>query len=153
MRPRMSKRRAVSPVIATVILIAITLIAAVAIAGFVFGLFSGFTSTPQVTVVQAVLRAADFSSGRSLDATCATAPSGSYLLLRNSGTSNVSVIAVTLGGVTADADPATCTVPAGGQLYIQLSGSLNPPPTPGSQFSGIVSLSNGAQVPFSGTFR
>lgn len=130
MRPRMSKRRAVSPVIATVILIAITLIAAVAIAGFVFGLFSGFTSTPQVTVVQAELRATGFRPGQGpLTARCyPSRPDGSYLLLRNSGTSNVAAMAVTLGGVTADADPATCTVPAGGQLYIQLYGSLNPPP-------------------------
>ena len=38
------KRKAISPVLATVILIAITLIAAIAIAGFVFGLFGTFTN-------------------------------------------------------------------------------------------------------------
>jgi len=43
-----SKRKAISPVLATVILIAITLIAAIAIAGFVFGLFGTFTSTARV---------------------------------------------------------------------------------------------------------
>jgi len=42
------RRRAISPVLATVILIAITLIAAIAIAGFVFGLFGTFTSTARV---------------------------------------------------------------------------------------------------------
>src|SRR2546427_11477702 len=42
------KRKAISPVLATVILIAITLIAAIAIAGFVFGLFGSFTSSAQV---------------------------------------------------------------------------------------------------------
>jgi flagellin-like protein len=48
---RRQKRKAISPVLATVILIAITLIAAIAIAGFVFGLFGSFTSSPQLTAV------------------------------------------------------------------------------------------------------
>ncbi|MGD0396477.1 MAG: archaellin/type IV pilin N-terminal domain-containing protein [Nitrososphaerales archaeon] len=43
------KRKAISPVLATVILIAITLIAAIAVAGFVFGLFGSFTSSPNLT--------------------------------------------------------------------------------------------------------
>ena len=38
-------RKAVSPVLATVILIAVTLIAAIAVAGFVFGLFGTFTGS------------------------------------------------------------------------------------------------------------
>jgi len=42
------RRKAISPVLATVILIAITLIAAIAIAGFVFGLFGTFTSGPHL---------------------------------------------------------------------------------------------------------
>jgi flagellin-like protein len=46
---RRKNRKAISPVLATVILIAITLIAAIAIAGFVFGLFGSFTSSPQLT--------------------------------------------------------------------------------------------------------
>ena len=49
------KRKAISPVLATVILIAITLIAAIAVAGFVFGLFGSFTSSATVQVVQAAL--------------------------------------------------------------------------------------------------
>jgi archaeal type IV pilus assembly protein PilA len=47
---RKQKRKAISPVLATVILIAITLIAAVAIAGFVFGLFGSFTSSATLSV-------------------------------------------------------------------------------------------------------
>ena len=47
---KLSKKKAISPILATVILIAITLIAAVAIAGFVFGLFGSFTSTAQISV-------------------------------------------------------------------------------------------------------
>lgn len=41
-------RRGISPILATVILIAITLIAAVMIAAFVFGLFGTFTTNPGI---------------------------------------------------------------------------------------------------------
>ncbi|MGP8125026.1 MAG: archaellin/type IV pilin N-terminal domain-containing protein [Nitrososphaerales archaeon] len=44
-KKRFSKKKAISPILATVILIAITLVAAVAISGFVFGLFGTFTSS------------------------------------------------------------------------------------------------------------
>jgi len=43
------RRKAISPVLATVILIAITLIAAIAVAGFVFGLFGTFTKGANVS--------------------------------------------------------------------------------------------------------
>lgn len=46
-------RRAISPVLATVILIAITLIAAIAVAGFVFGLFESFTRSADIEIVSA----------------------------------------------------------------------------------------------------
>ena len=49
---RRKNRKAISPVLATVILIAITLIAAIAIAGFVFGLFGTFTSGANLQVTQ-----------------------------------------------------------------------------------------------------
>jgi flagellin-like protein len=45
------KRKAISPVLATVILIAITLIAAVAIATFVFGIFGTSASPATMTIV------------------------------------------------------------------------------------------------------
>src|SRR5208337_978130 len=45
-----NKRKAISPVLATVILIAITLIAAIAVAGFVFGLFGTFTSSATLSI-------------------------------------------------------------------------------------------------------
>src|ERR1700719_4065226 len=53
MQSRKNARKAISPILATVILIAITLIAAIAIAGFAFGLFGTFTSSanPEVSVV------------------------------------------------------------------------------------------------------
>ena len=46
---REQQKLGISPAIATVILIAITLVAGVAIGGFVFGLFGSQTTTAQVT--------------------------------------------------------------------------------------------------------
>ena len=45
---RFGRRKAISPVLATVVLIAMTLISAISVSGFVFGLFGNFTSSAQV---------------------------------------------------------------------------------------------------------
>ncbi|MDA4123923.1 MAG: type IV pilin [Thaumarchaeota archaeon] len=135
------QRKAISPVLATVILIAITLIAAIAIAGFVFGLFGSFTSSAQV-------------SAQVVGCT-AVANTVCTINLLNSGTSNANTVGSSIkyggvtytgnacGGVTATAGattPATCTMTAAVV------------PTHGSAFTGSISLSNGASVPFTGTF-
>jgi len=51
-----SKRKAISPVLATVILIAITLIAAVAIATFVFGIFGSSASPATYSIVTSSIK-------------------------------------------------------------------------------------------------
>ncbi|HXX72938.1 MAG TPA: archaellin/type IV pilin N-terminal domain-containing protein, partial [Candidatus Acidoferrales bacterium] len=86
-----TKRKAISPVLATVILIAITLIAAIAIAGFVFGLFGTFTSTAQV---QASVTSCVQNAGG--DELC-------NLVLTNSGNANTATTgscSLTFGGKT-----------------------------------------------------
>ena len=135
-------RKAISPVLATVILIAITLIAAIAIAGFVFGLFGSFTSSATVSVVQASLPHGVVSAAG--------------LTAQNTGTSNTIANSVTLtyGGVTC-APTATATTITAGQ------GAIAVPSTAlgtcaagnaGEAFTGNIALSNGGQVPFSGIF-
>jgi len=139
------RRKAISPVLATVILIAITLIAAIAIAGFVFGLFGSFTSTAQVTVSYSSLAGG-------------AVPAGTMLVL-NSGTSNTNANAVSLtyGGQTCSAaitgSPVTLTAgKAPGITLTVTAGSCTTVPAHGQAFTGSLSLSNGAQVPFSGVF-
>jgi len=142
-----NKRKAISPVLATVILIAITLIAAIAIAGFVFGLFGSFTSSAQISA-QVV------SCGKgATDLQC-------NLNFRNSGTSNAAITAVSvqIAGVPAG---TTCvgalpqTVPAGGALNglvcTTTIANANEPAV-GSMSIGSVTLSNGGSVPFSGVW-
>ncbi|MDG6903021.1 MAG: type IV pilin N-terminal domain-containing protein [Nitrososphaerota archaeon] len=102
------KRKAISPVLATVILIAITLIAAVAIAGFVFGLFGTFSSSANV---QAAVTSASH-----------TGATGVVLSLTNIGTSNTQISgagSITFGGANQalTCTPTATNIVAGGPLY------------------------------------
>jgi len=135
------RRKAISPVLATVILIAITLIAAIAIAGFVFGLFGSFTSSAQV-------------SGQVI--TCNRNATDNCLVnLRNTGTSNVAVtgcsIKVSGVSVTGALSPAAPAVTASSTRMVgcQAAGVAQ---TSGSQAVGSFAMSNGATVPFTGTW-
>ncbi|MEM3671163.1 MAG: type IV pilin N-terminal domain-containing protein [Thermoprotei archaeon] len=169
-RLKQSKRKAISPVIATVILIAITLIASIAIAGFVFGLFGSFTSTAQISVIATSIAAS--SNDISVISTTATPvdaaicygstsqPTGAYIELSNSGTASASVTAVsiTFGGQTysmssSTTTSTTCSVQPGKVLYVSLALQVYSLPGSGNQFVGSVTMSNGAQVPFSGAFQ
>jgi flagellin-like protein len=139
------KRKAISPVIATVILIAITLIAAIAIAGFVFGLFGSFTSTAQVLVSSASCTPASSPPG----ATCT-------LTLSNSGTANTAIVAstftLTYGGVKYGGSCATAVVITAGTAAAATCSVASGTAAAGEQFTGSLGLSNGGVVSFSGTF-
>jgi len=142
MTMRISKnRKAISPVLATVILIAITLIAAIAIAGFVFGLFGSFTSSAQVS-------AQVITCSRNATDNC-------LVTLRNTGTSNTAVtgcsVRVSGASVIGTLSPLAPTVTASNTRNVgcQAAGAAQ---TSGSQAVGSFSLSNGASVPFTGVW-
>jgi len=143
------RRRAISPVLATVILIAITLIAAIAIAGFVFGLFGSFTSTARVSVISTALvhnAATPFMTGS--------------INVQNIGTSNTNAnsMTVTYGGVTCApqinaGNPQLVTAGvASVTVSLTAVGSCTVATVAGEAFTGSLALSNGGQVPFSGVF-
>lgn len=160
------KRRAISPVIATVILIAITLIAAIAIAGFVFGLFPGFTASAQVTqgtsnLSATKLNTANVTNTGGFVAECFKTPgAGSYVGLSNSGTGSTTVTAVSLilqGKTYLAVLDTTCTtvnpVAASSTIYLRIfppSTAPNPALSAGASFGGTVTLANSGQVPLSG---
>jgi flagellin-like protein len=136
-------RKAISPVLATVILIAITLIAAVAIAGFVFGLFGSFTSSAQVS---AQVISCSHNAGND---TC-------YVQLTNTGTSNSAATGCSLrisGTATVGTLGATKSVPASGGNPLRCSVALGAAQTSGSQVVGSFAMSNGASVPFTGVWQ
>jgi len=140
------RRKAISPVLATVILIAITLIAAIAIAGFVFGLFGSFTSSARVQVVSTSFAHAAASPWLTGSVT-----------VQNIGTSNANAnsITVTYGGQTCAPGMGATAVPATGAqtpLTLTGAGTCTIASLAGEAFSGSVQMSNGAQVPFTGVF-
>ena len=145
------KKLAISPVLATVILIAITLVAAVAIAGFVFGLFGTFTTS---ATIQA---SAVTCSDDGIDTfTC-------NINLTNTGSANGVVLTGAtlkyadsgLGAVTLSEDTTNAprTVLAGGTNTLTVTfvysggGAVS-----GSAFSGSLTTSNGGAPLFSGSF-
>jgi len=140
------RRRAISPVLATVILIAITLIAAIAIAGFVFGLFGTFTSTARV---QASVTSCSWTSPSE---TC-------NLILTNTGNANTFATAscsittkgATTTGAYAFAAPSTSlSVPSAGTNTGTCTATIGDPGA-GVQITGSVILANGGNALFSAT--
>jgi len=133
------RSRGISPVLATVILIAITLIAAIAISGFVFGLFGTYTNTAKVEAISY---------------SCSGTPEVCTVGLQNIGTANTAL-------------SGTCTMTFGGSIYSGVaalsSGSLNGGSSAvitctgpagshasvGSQIEGSILLNNGADILFS----
>ena len=135
------RRRAISPVIATVILIAITLIAAIAIAGFVFGLFGSFTSTAQISATSAVI------TGSTLVGT---------ITFQNTGAANgaVNTISLTYGGKTCTVSATLpVTITAGSTVPIAITAGTCAIAVGGQQFTGAAALSNGGQASFAGVFE
>lgn len=152
-RTRRNPRKAISPIIATLTLVAVTLVAAVAIGGFVFGVFSSQTSTAQVSVTFAQITSAAGNGTLTIQVGgSATDPVGTIRLV-NSGTSSIGISGLSLnyGGSSSYAEASGATVAAGSTQIIYIM-SLKTTPTSGQQFTGAVVLSNGAQVPFVGTF-
>jgi len=144
MRISSKRRKAISPVLATVILIAITLIAAIAIAGFVFGLFGSFTSSAQVSAVavtctraaaaNCVVNLQNTGSSNATPTACSIQIAG----VAKAGTNVPAYVAVTAGaGSTAE----TCQMAAA-----TVGGAV------GSQALGSFTMSNGASVPFTGVW-
>src|SRR5467141_161404 len=117
MNPRYGKngqRRAISPIIATVLIIAVTLIASVAVGGFVFGIFAQGQNSAQVAVTGTALLALNFlSTNAGKTFTCASSSSAAYLTLTNTGSGSASVATISL------------TWAGGNSAYTLLSGTCN----------------------------
>ena len=153
--PAHRRRKAISPILATVILIAITLIAAIAIAGFVFGLFGSFTSSARVSGFAINVQASTSGHATALAACAAAAPANNYVGAQNTGTASTSItnFQVTYGGTTYSiAVAAPCPVTAGSSEYIGITHIGLVPAVTGEAFVITLTTSNGASVPISGTF-
>ena len=163
-----SHRRAISPIIATVLIIAVTLIAAVAIGGFVFGIFGSSSSSAQVSVTsQNLVAAHNLAAGSTTTFTCNVAGAANDLTLTNTGTAATTVTGVTItwaGAVNSFTPSGACTVAAAGNAGATTNGnpiSILFPNTntvtvnavTGQTYTGTVTLGNGAVLLFTGTWN
>jgi len=129
------KRKAISPVLATVILIAITLIAAVAIATFVFGIFGTSASPAQMSI-------------QSSSIVCPTTAT-CHMTVINGGTvaGSINGAGPATGTVKFSLTNGTAwTVPANGQVRIDLAVTGG---TSGQTVQGYLTQSNGPNLAFS----
>lgn len=157
-------RKAISPIIATVLIIAVTLIAAVAIGGFVFGIFGSSSNSAQVQVTGiALVGATELAGTGSVSCSTNTAGAANDITLTNTGTAaaNPTAVTVTFGGVVTTYTVTACTVTpagkagaaaAGNPLAITLGGIVIAGATSGGSYTGTVTMSNGAILIFAGTF-
>src|SRR5436853_7720715 len=161
---RETGRRAISPIVATVLIVAVTLVASVAIAGFVFGVFGTSTNSAQVAVTAASLRSSDFLSTNAGVVFRCGAPAGSFLTLSNTGTASSAATAATINwaGQTNGyslVTGSTCQVGASGSgtspqnLLFASTTRLLTSATAGGTFTGSVTLASGAVLIFTGTFQ
>ena len=160
-------RKAISPIIATVLIIAVTLIAAVAIGGFVFGIFGSASSSAQVQVTGQNLVAADLlSTNAAASPTCNVAGAANDLTLTNTGTAATTVTGVTItwAGAVNSFSIAACTAAAAGNAGATSNGNpvnilftatnhLSTDAVTGQSYTGTVTLGNGAVLLFTGTFN
>ena len=165
---KFSPRKAISPIIATVLIIAVTLIAAVAIGGFVFGIFGSSSSSAQASVTSQNLVAADNKAlGSTSTFTCNVAGVANDLTLTNTGTAATTVTGVTItwaGAVNSFTPSTACTVAAAGNAGATTNGNpisilfpatntLTVSAVTGQTYTGTVTLGNGAVLLFTGTWN
>ena len=133
--------KGISPVLATVLLIAITLIAAVGLGGFVFGLFGTFTSTAEVTAGSV---------------TCSGTPEVCTLVLENTGSGNAAIIGAcdmnfAGGSYRSTAAIVSGSLNAGNSGTVTCTGPGSQHAALGTQVTGYVTLGSGAEVLFAAT--
>ena len=134
------RRKAITPVLATVILIAITLIAAVAISGFVFGLFGNYTNVARVSAATITCTGTpEVCTAQVQNTGSANAELTGSCTMTFAGASYSGVATLTSGSLQAGSPLATvtCTGPAGSHANL------------GSQIVGAILLTDGAQILFS----
>jgi hypothetical protein len=140
----MEKRRlGISPIVATVLIVAATLIAFAAVAGYVFGILGSGSSTANVSVVSVSI-----NSG--------LASGSAVVTLTNTGTAGTSAtgITITYSGTTCSLGVAGNTQVNSGSttVFVNNGAGTCVASTTSTPFTGYVSMSNGEEATFAGTF-
>lgn len=151
------QRKAISPIVATVLIIAATLIAAAAILGYVFGVFGGASNTANVSVTAAILPGVGSRNGATFAVACGAGSNATaQLTLSNLGSASTTGTSVYLiyGGNTYSASPAVACNLNSGTTGTVISFTALPITgrTHGGSYNGYVVLGNGGQAQFTGAF-
>jgi len=137
------RRHAISPIVATVLIVAATLIAFAAVAGYVFGILGSGSSTANISVVSV-------SIGHAMTTGLAV------ITLTNTGTAGTSAtgITVTYSGTTCSLGVAGVTPVNSGATTVYVNNGVGTcvASTTSTPFTGYVSMSNGEEATFAGTF-
>jgi len=132
MRTLRKAKKGISPVIATIILIAITIVIAIAVAAWVFGLFKSYSGNANgVTILSGV-------------SSCSSSNNQCIIVLSNQGSNSVSVIGASVNGQQVSVTGSALTVTANGQLTIHLTAL--PTISAGQTLNIAIALNNGATV-------
>jgi len=135
-----TRRSGISPVLATVILIAVTIVAATSIAGFVFGLLGSFSNSATVSATPV---------------SCSGTPESCILFASNTGVGNTAITGVCQLTFAGSSYLGTATIVSGslnGGSAARVSCTSNTAGShaaAGSQITGSFTIGNGANVLFS----
>jgi len=141
MRTLRKAKKGISPVIATIILIAITIVIAIAVAAWVFGLFKSYSGNANgVTILSGVSSCYSSSS----NPTGLNTPA-CIIVLSNQGSNSVSVIGASVNGQQVSVTGSALTVTANGRLTIDLT-ALPTTISAGQTLNIAIALNNGATV-------
>ncbi len=173
---RKNQQRGISPIVATVMIVAVTLVAGVAIGGYIFGLFGSQTAVAQIVVSLSSLNSNSTAPNAAaaalniLSFRCSATSTGlGRITLSNSGAVNgtISTISLTYGATSysnttnfaefttaaiAGASRNCHVVPSAGTTNIYLT-KLPKAVSSGNTYVGEVVLSDGTRIPFTGTFK
>jgi flagellin-like protein len=148
------QRKAISPIVATVLIVAATLIAAAAIIGYVFGVFGSASNTANIAVTSASMKSL-------------VAASAGSITLSNTGTASAYASAVSISYQGTSCTLPSADVTGGGSALPIIGGATQTlaislatagqycgttTAISGNAYNGYVILSNGAQASFTGSF-
>ena len=156
-------RPGIDSVVATMMVVAVTVVASLAVSGFVFGALGKSQIVARVAVTGTALPASDFTAGGlNTNATCSTLSSAAYITLTNTGTGRATLAGITItwaGGKNAYTISGSCSVGTSGSadstqfVVFPPTTQMTPSAITGQTYTGTITLSNGARLLFTSTWQ
>ena len=145
------KRRGVAPIVAEMLLIAITLTVAASLSTYAFGIFDAYSSPALVSIQADTVQCVAPGSSLTMALPDGTAIPPGYcgMVVQNSGSTRGAVNGAGPVGVFSAAGPSGYAVPAGGHVDVLVRSTA----TAGSTVTGYLVQSNGPSLFFRAMVR